>query len=416
MSELLARTWVRWTALGLAIAAGVVAALLTSIGHHSRLLFTVRPTDVSVTQALPASLTPSGQYYLFFGRTLSMGEDGPALGNPCEWFPGQADPATSIGPVSTLSATPGQHVMKDAVLAEANSDQAKRALEEADKALTDARSALAADQKAAEEIAGTPTALGTSDQPAPGSGLSRFDVNTELIGSMKRVTDAEKQRDAAQRTLDSGTIKAPVHGIIDSVNTAVGSTPSCRIPVLTMHSDTLSVTAHVPNSLLSRITPGQPAEVKVSDTGDSTKAAVETTPSRVLTTAEAEGDAKNADTQQRSESRPPSPAAGGQNKTEYPLIIPLASPPASFRPGMAATLILTLDKHSGVLAVPSKAIKQTPEGPTVTVVQCEKKQGKCRDAKKTTLRVRTGLTGNGMTEIVSGLRPGAEVMVPKQDN
>ena len=401
MGEFLARPWVRWVALSLAIAVGAVASLLSTTDKRPRMLFDVKPGDVSLTKKVTASLKPSGTYLLFFGRTVSLGEHSPGIDDPCQWFPGRSDPADELGQVKSLSVKPGQHVTEGTVLAETTADQAHRSLDAASQSRAAARSALAADQAAAADLAGqlaTESAL-----PSPAGNVDKFEVNSRIMKSLERVAKAEKQQQAAQKSVDNAAIKAPVNGIIDSVNTAVGSTPSCRIPVITMHSDSLSVSASVTSRLLTRLAPGQAAQIRVPETGDVASTIIDTVPSRVVTE---EDDAKG------SSSRNPSPSGSATgHRSRYPLTVPLDQPPGTFRPGMPAELTITLAQRTSVLSVPSAAIRHSSDGSFVTLVKCHDRGGKCRDAKKVTTRVRTGLIGDTMTEIIGGLRAGDQVLL-----
>ncbi|MEU6284032.1 efflux RND transporter periplasmic adaptor subunit [Streptomyces sp. NPDC047028] len=398
-------------ALSLAIAVGAVASLLSTTDKRSRLLFDVKPSDVSLTKTVTASLKPSGTYLLFFGRIVSLGQDSPSLADPCQWFPGRSDPANELGQVTNLSTKAGQHVTAGTVLAETNADQAHHSLDAANESLADARSALAADQTAAADLAGQlakANAKAEQEQPqssaAPTENVDRFEVNARIMESLQRVATAERQQQTAQKAVDNAAIKAPINGIVDSVNTAVGSTPSCRIPVITMHSDALSVSANVTSGLLTQLAPGQTAEVKVPETGDVATTAIDTVPSRVVTE---EDDGKGGS------SGSPSPSAStGKSRMQYPLTVSLDKPPGTFRPGMPAELTITLAQRTSVLSVPSAAIRHTADGSFVTVVKCHERGGKCRDAKKVTTSVRTGLVGDTMTEIAGGLNADDQVLLP----
>ncbi|MGW6260532.1 efflux RND transporter periplasmic adaptor subunit [Streptomyces sp. NPDC055085] len=412
VADFLTRPLVRWIALGLAIAVGVVASLLATVDKRARLLYEIKSGDVALTQTLPATLNPSGKYFLFFGRTLSLGEGQPTLANPCDWFPGRSDPANQLGKLTSISAKPGQHVTAGTSLAETDSEQARQSLDASNRSLSDARSALAADQGVAADLAGKLArfdALGQGQSQPSGSSnesLDKFDVNSKILDSLQRVEKAEKQQQAAQKSVDDANIKAPVHGIIDSVNMAVGSTPSCRIPVITMHSDSMSVSATVSSSLLTKLVPGQVAEVKLVETGDTARTSIETVPSEALKKNETVDDSKNSSP--HPSSSPNMPRSG----TGYPLIVPLEKPPGTFRPGMSAKLNITLAERTSVLFVPSMAIKNKNSQHFVTVVKCHERQGKCRDGKKMSVPVRIGLVGDSRTEILGGLKMNDQVLLP----
>jgi len=93
------------------------------------------------------------------------------------------------------------------------------------------------------------------------------------------------------------------------------------------------------------------------------------------------------------------------NVVSYGVTISLTSVPAGLRLGQSATIVITTASKTGVLRLSSSAITTLGASKTVTVQSA--------DGKSTSVvTVSTGLTGNGVTEITSGLKAGQVVVIP----
>ena len=84
--------------------------------------------------------------------------------------------------------------------------------------------------------------------------------------------------------------------------------------------------------------------------------------------------------------------------TEYTVEISLTDTQA-LQSGMNVTVEIFTGRSEGCMAVPSSAVS----GGTVQVL---------RDGQPVTVEVETGLTGGGYTEILSGLSPDDQVILP----
>jgi hypothetical protein len=87
----------------------------------------------------------------------------------------------------------------------------------------------------------------------------------------------------------------------------------------------------------------------------------------------------------------------------YGLTISLTSPPSDLRLGQSGSATITTASKANVLMVTSNAITTVGPLKTVTVAQGSGTQ---------IVRVTTGLTGNGETEIDSGLTAGETLVLP----
>ena len=108
------------------------------------------------------------------------------------------------------------------------------------------------------------------------------------------------------------------------------------------------------------------------------------------------------------------------NVVTYEVVISAPNSDLKLKPGLTANVTIYTMEKTGVLAVPSKALRFMPtelmlaEGETISDVEAQQKvwtkQGKTFTAHK----VETGMTNGVMTEVVSGIDEGQEVLVDFQ--
>lgn len=92
-----------------------------------------------------------------------------------------------------------------------------------------------------------------------------------------------------------------------------------------------------------------------------------------------------------------------QNVTTYLVRVSLKPGQQQLRVGLSAAVSIIIDKRSGVLLVPSGAVRETDSGPQVEV----------KSGNNTTLTpVKIGLIGDSETEVLSGLQEGDQVILP----
>lgn len=401
------RDQLHWTIAGLAtvtLVGGGLAALLVPDDDKPARTFTVVPVDVRSTATLPGSLASAATYQLYFGATTAVtGQAVPADASSCDPTRSAGAPAVALGPVTSLAVAPGATVTAGQPLAQADASAAQSALDAARKDLSDAEELLAEHRTAAAAHPATyphSTAAAPGDPTDPPAAPAPTTApEAALIGpDMDRVARATAVVAELQRTVDSAQLTAPVDGVVQTVTTAVGSTPSCRNPVYVLRTSALAVHVDAPEDLLGRLKTGQHAQVSVTGTRLTASTAVSTLPVAGVTLP----------------APPPGPLLAPLGRTApaqrvYPLDLPLAAPPAAALPGMAATVKITLAERLGVLAVPNAAIERDGDGAHVIWQTCAPQGGSCRTRK---ISVRTGLTGDQLTEILSGLTPGDVIVLP----
>jgi HlyD family secretion protein len=92
-----------------------------------------------------------------------------------------------------------------------------------------------------------------------------------------------------------------------------------------------------------------------------------------------------------------------QGVVNYPVVVKITNPDDDIRPGMTASVTITIDQRDDVLMVPNKAIRTSNGQQTVTILF---------EGQQITLPVTVGLTGDTMSEITSEqLREGDAVVI-----
>ena len=98
------------------------------------------------------------------------------------------------------------------------------------------------------------------------------------------------------------------------------------------------------------------------------------------------------------------PSEGSSSVVEYPATILLTQSAKGLRAGMSASAEVVVEQVKNAITVPSEAISSLGQNKTVTVEE---------GGKEVTKQVTTGLEGDETTEIVSGLKAGATLVLPE---
>ena len=92
--------------------------------------------------------------------------------------------------------------------------------------------------------------------------------------------------------------------------------------------------------------------------------------------------------------------------TYYKVMLSVKGDEALLKPGMTAKVLIETAKHNNVLLVPATAVKRKKGGQQHYVQVL-------RNGKPEEADVTTGLVNDEKAEIVNGLNPGEQVVVPK---
>jgi RND family efflux transporter MFP subunit len=308
--------------------------------------------DVTDEVAATGTLASAETYGLVFGADayLSTGDD-------------SAPQTDRTWPVTDVKVKPGDQVKKGDVLATASTSDAQQDLATA---TADLRTANINLTIARENLADARDADDTDR------------IRQALIGYYSAVNQKNKatqDRSAIQKQIKDATLRAPIDGIVTTVNITKGFDAPAGAAIL-IASTTYTVTTDVVESDLSAIKVGQTAAVTV----DAINATIQGTVTAISPTA--------ADSQ--------------SGVVSYPVTITVADPPATARAGMSADVTVTTATASGVITIPTSALEGSNGDYQVQVLNA--------DGTTRRVAVQVGLVTNSMAEIKSGLTEGTDVV------
>ena len=184
----------------------------------------------------------------------------------------------------------------------------------------------------------------------------------------------------AQQNLAAATLTSPLAGTVAAVNLTAGSSVSADsstavISVLAPGSYLVSAT--VPLSAVDKIQVGQQADVRPDVLNSS-----------LTGTVAAIGVLKSS--------------SSTSTATSFPITVAVQSSGATLYDGSGAAVTISVGKVDGVLTVPSSAVHTDGSRSTVTVLN---------GASQQTVSVTTGVVGQDLTEITSGLNAGQTVVL-----
>jgi len=246
-----------------------------------------------------------------------------------------------------------------------------------------AAQAASAQAAAAQAVRDAETALATAD--------------TEVVGSVKARDDAGRDVATAEAARAATSLKAPIAGVVTAVNGTIGSvaggtgtsqeqtsgtTQSTAATALVQISDVskLRVTAAIPEADIGAVQAGQAASITLAG-GSAT-----TLTGTVVTVA-------------------PTPQSSAEGVVSYPVTVELSDAAPSVKLGQTGFVTITTVERPDVLTLSTDAIVLTSPG-VGTVTRVDKK-GVVAQAE-----VGLGISGNGVTEITSGLVEGDVVQLP----
>lgn len=399
------------TGLLAVVAAGAVVAAVLSVGSESP---GVQVSERTVTVARGVIETVvSGSGNLEPARQAEL------------------DFATS-GRITKIYAEEGQHVSKGELLARVDDRSARVALAKAQADLVDAQDALDDALEAASTTTETAAAVeeetttiavaaqatpGPSASPAPsasatpsatatpeatrtpaatatpqsngGGGTGGGTQNAQSVESAQAAVDsAELALDEAEDGLEHTRLRAPMAGTVASISGAVGDTAgsSGGGGASTSQTGETTTSAFITLAALSRLK----MEVALSEADISKVEVGQSVTVAVNAAADEQVAGKVTSVGVLSSS-------SDSGSVSYPVMVTLDQSADGIRAGMSATADIVVDRATGI-AVPSQALR----GSSVTVDA---------DGQRETRRVETGVVGESMTEVVSGLEAGERVVI-----
>jgi RND family efflux transporter MFP subunit len=268
------------------------------------------------------------------------------------------------GTLSHLYVKEGDHVHKGQLLATLDSASARRALEQANAQFASAEASLTSARAGSSS---SPSSSPSSAQSSSSQGSASSHA-ASVASAKASLLSAKIQVGNAQRALSDTELRASMDGIVASIGDS--STPNF---ITVAQLDRMKMQVSLSESDVTNVKVGQHATVSVNAVPNE-KLAGRVTHIGLLSST-------------------------SNNVVSYPVTIVVKQSAPGIRPGMTATAEVVIAQVQGVITVPSRAVT----GSFVTV-----KQG----GNDVRTQVATGLVGDSTTEIVSGLQPGEQVVLP----
>ncbi|HEX5494728.1 MAG TPA: efflux RND transporter periplasmic adaptor subunit [Mycobacteriales bacterium] len=357
----------RWLLLAavVVIAAPVTLILLHQNGSTPQTRFlSARVSRQTVADRIAATGNVQPQHVLSLAFSAGSGGGGGGGGSG-----GSTPVSAGQQVVRAVSVRPGQAVRSGQVLAELDDTQQRQDL-------TVATAQLAAAQAKADEPAAVTDPTGRNPS---GTDTSAQNATTDAQNTAA-LAQANAQVADAQAALDATKLVAPADGVITAVNVSVGLPPTSGTAAVEERSTAMMVQASVSELDVPNIKGGQAAQV--------TFPALATTIAATVASAPTQANSTNNQ-------------AAATTAVTFPVQLTITHPPVGLLPGMSAQVSITVTAHQNVLTVPTTAIGGTAGDPTVQVLAA---------GRATDRHVTLGLSTNGLTEIVTGLRQGETVV------
>ena len=224
-----------------------------------------------------------------------------------------------------------------------------------------------------------------------------YQTSQQTVVSRKdQVVSAQEEVSRAQTNLSYATITSPIDGIVVSKSVEEGQTVNANMST----PDLFTIAQDLTNMQVV-------ADVDEADIGDVKKG------ERVTFTVDAYPDDtfEGVVTQVRLE------ATTTNNVVTYEVVISAPNPDLKLKPGLTANVTIFTLEQTGIVSVPTKALRYTPTketiGPKDKIVDCQGAQ-KLWVREGNTFKayaVKTGITNGTRTQILSGVKEGTAVIV-----
>lgn len=201
----------------------------------------------------------------------------------------------------------------------------------------------------------------------------KIGTEVQFLQAKTNLQTTQKQLDALKQQAVLYSIKSPINGTIESMDLKLGQVAMPGVTGINIVNDnSLKVKANVPESYAASVRTGNTVKIVVPDAKDSVTAIINFA-------------AKAIDPVSRS----------------FPVEVKLPSR-ASLRPNMTAVLRIADYTNKDAITVPVKAVQQSESGDYVYV----NVNGIAKRAP-----IKEGAISSGLVEVVSGLKPGDQVIV-----
>ncbi|MFC9559771.1 efflux RND transporter periplasmic adaptor subunit [Agromyces sp. NPDC056965] len=395
--------WVVGTAVGLTVATAATIAVVsltpaaapnpsseaTAVVERSSVVSTVSGKGalaaVSTANASFASAGTVTGIAVTLGQTVTAGQDLATI-----------DPAAAD---RDLEKARGAHAAAGQAVetARANAARARGALDAARTALQVAAQAPVAAPVEGVPSEDRPAKIAAAQQAVREAETAAATSETEIGGAVRTRDDAARDVAAAESARTQTTLKAPIGGVVTAINGTIGSAAAgggnsqagagqaqaaaSNSPGFIQISDTSSwmITVAVSELDVTKVAVGQAAKISLPGAGNEMITGEVTIVS-------------------------PTPASATDGVVSYPVSVKLNEVPKNPRLGLTAFVEIVVAEAKDVPTLPSEAITETEPGSGGVRMRTAK-------GAVTFVEVKTGVTGDGKTEIKSGVKPGDTVII-----
>jgi len=347
--------------VGVGAAYVAIGGLPTSAASSTRYLTGTASTgNVSDDVAATGTVATTTSYGLAFGSPAHLASADSSSSSSSSSSGGSSTAWT----VTDVKVAVGDRVKAGQSLASASPADLRRQLANADATLGNAK----LQQKTAQDNVDALTSSSSTDQVRQ--------ATIALNNAKSQVSDASKARADIVDQMRLGTIKAPIAGIVTTVNITKGLTAPSGDAIV-IDADSFDITANVVESDVAKMAVGQAADVSIAAVGADLTGVVKSI--APTATGNTTGDVVN-----------------------YAVTVSLQNPPAAVRAGMTADVTITIASANNVLTVPAAALRGTTGNYSVLVMGA--------DGTPVAQGVEVGLVTNSTAEIKSGLTEGQQVV------
>lgn len=378
------------------IAAATLASASAGVTAAQARLAQVEQVQTPTQQAQAAAAAISAQQQVVSAQSNLTAAQSTASLDATQLQQAILDAQTKLNSDQTAPASATQISQDQTALTQAQNAQAS-GLDKDQQSVTQAQNQLAAAQDSLNATHAT-NAASAQLQPA------------DLTAAQASLTQAQAQYASALQTMSWTTLQAPTSGVVTAISGAVGQTVSGGGISASQGSTTAgssSTTGGTSSTSTSTSSGTSTAFLTITDLGSLTVKAgfAETDAAKLkvgqpavisfsaLPNAQAAGVVTEVDANSTLVS----------NVVTYYATVQITKVPTGVKPGMTASVTVTINRRDGVLTLPSAAVRGTGSTGTVTV-----ENGK----QQSTVTVGVGLRGDTLTEITSGLTAGQTVVLP----
>jgi HlyD family secretion protein len=205
--------------------------------------------------------------------------------------------------------------------------------------------------------------------------LQRLGKEQALKSAQGSLTSSEGKYHAAEAQLSYSQIRSPIDGVITDRPLYEGDLATANQPLLTvMNISRLIAKSHIPQSVATALKVGNPAELTVPGLDEPVKGRV----------------------------RLVSPALD-PGSTTIEVWVEVARPDPALRPGMSVQLSMVAKTAQDAVVVPTDAVFKNAEGADYVLVAGS-------DNKAHQKPIQAGIRNTELTQVVSGINPGDQVI------